>query len=78
MALIGLYAPAYARWLPDLCAEQLAFPTGRHGEQVDALGLCRQLMNRFAPGYVPKKPDPDTEWDRAYRPADEIYGNPAR
>jgi len=31
-------------------------------------------MDRFALGYVPKRPDPDTEWDRAYRAADEIYG----
>jgi hypothetical protein len=29
-------------------------------------------MDRFAPGYVPREPDPATEWDRAYRPADEI------
>jgi predicted phage terminase large subunit-like protein len=50
MALIGLYVPADAPWLPDLRAELLAFPTGRHDDQVDALGLCGQLMDRFAPG----------------------------
>jgi hypothetical protein len=65
--------PADAAWLPDLRAELLGFPTGRHDDQVDALGLCGQLMDRFAPGYVPRKTDPDTEWDRAYRPADEIH-----
>ena len=75
MALIGLYVPADAPWLPDLRAELLAFPTGRHDDQVDALGLCGQLMDRFAPGYVPREPDPAYKWDRAYRPADEIYGN---
>jgi predicted phage terminase large subunit-like protein len=72
MALIGLYVPANAPWLPDLRAELLAFPTGRHDDQVDALGLCSQLMDKFAPGYVPREPDPNAEWDRAYRPADEI------
>ena len=55
MALIGLYVPADALWLPDLRAELLAFPTGRHDDQVDALGLCGQLMDRFAPGYVPRR-----------------------
>jgi predicted phage terminase large subunit-like protein len=75
MALIGLYVPADAPWLPDLRAELLAFPSGRHDDQVDALGLCGQLMDRFAPGYVPREPDPAIEWDRAYRPADEIFGN---
>ena len=43
MALIGLHVPADAPWLPDLRAELLAFPTGRHHDQVDALGLCGQF-----------------------------------
>jgi hypothetical protein len=72
MALIGLCVPVDAPWLPDVRAELLAFPTGRHDDQVDALGLCGQLMDRFAPGYVPKTMDRDAEWDRAYRPADDI------
>ena len=50
----------------------MAFPTGRHDDQVDALGLCGQLMDRFAPGCVPREPDTATEWDTAYRSADEI------
>jgi hypothetical protein len=58
-----------------LCAELLAFPTGWHDDQVDALGLCGQLMDRLAPGYVSKRSDPGTEWNRAYRPTDEIYGD---
>jgi predicted phage terminase large subunit-like protein len=41
MALIGRYVPADAPWLPDLRAELLAFPTGRHDDQVDALGPLR-------------------------------------
>ena len=67
--------PGGCAWLHDLRVELLAFPTGRHDDQVDALGLCGQLMDRFALGYVPREPDPAAEWDRAYRSDDEIYGN---
>jgi hypothetical protein len=66
MALIGLYVPADAPWLPDLRAELLAFPTGRHDDQVDALGLCGQLMDKFSPGIVPRPKDQEDAWDRAY------------
>jgi hypothetical protein len=44
------YVPAAAEWLPDLRAELLAFPTGKHDDIVDALGLVGQLMDKFAPG----------------------------
>jgi hypothetical protein len=53
MSLIGLYVPAAAEWLPDLRAELLAFPTGKHDDIVDALGLVGQLMDKFAPGRLP-------------------------
>jgi hypothetical protein len=42
--------PAAAEWLPDLRAELLAFPSGKHDDIVDALGLVGQLMEKFAPG----------------------------
>jgi hypothetical protein len=54
MELDGLYVPARALWLPDLKAELLAFPTGKHDDQVDALGLVGQLLDRWAPGGVSK------------------------
>ena len=54
MELDGLYVPARAPWLPDLKAELLAFPTGKHDDQVDALGLAGQLLDKWAPGGVPK------------------------
>jgi hypothetical protein len=54
MSLIGLYVPAAAEWLPDLRAELLAFPTGKHDDIVDALGLVGQLMDKFAPGRLPR------------------------
>jgi hypothetical protein len=54
MELDGLYVPARAQWLLDLKAELLAFPTGKHDDQVDALGLVGQLLDKWAPGGVPK------------------------
>jgi len=50
----GLYVPARVPWLPDLKAELLAFPRGRHDDIVDALGLAGQLLDMWAPGGVPK------------------------
>jgi predicted phage terminase large subunit-like protein len=67
MELQGLYVPAAAKWLPDLRAELTAFPEGKHDDQVDALGLVGQLMDRYVPGFIPKKPD--TEKWRGYAPA---------
>jgi hypothetical protein len=45
-------------------AELTAFPEGKHDDQVDALGLVGQLMDRYVPGFIPKKPD--TEKWRGY------------
>jgi predicted phage terminase large subunit-like protein len=67
MELQGLYVPAAAKWLPDLRAELTAFPEGKHDDQVDALGLVGQLMDRYVPGFVPTKPD--TEKMKGYAPA---------
>ena len=70
MELMGLYVPAGAEWLPDLRAELLAFPHGKHDDIVDALGLCGQLMDKFAPGRVPRKaePTPRDAWHKRYVP----------
>jgi predicted phage terminase large subunit-like protein len=67
MELLGLYVPAAAAWLSDLRAELLAFPHGKHDDIVDALGLCGQLMDRFTPGRVAKKPEPRA-FDGGYVP----------
>src|SRR5262249_31203054 len=48
------YVPARAAWLSDLKAELLAFPTGKHDDLVEALGLAGQLLDRWAPRGVPK------------------------
>jgi predicted phage terminase large subunit-like protein len=72
MELQGLYVPAAAKWLPDLRAELTAFPEGKHDDQVDALGLVGQLMDRYVPGYIPKKPD-NEKW-----PAYVVLGDTER
>jgi predicted phage terminase large subunit-like protein len=66
MALDGLYVPACAPWLADFRAELLAFPTGRHDDQVDAIGLIGQLLDRMVPpaGAKPAAPRRD-RWDGA-------------
>lgn len=57
MALEGLYVPANAPWYPALRSELLAFPAGKHDDQVDALGLVGQLMNKMSLGVQPAEPE---------------------
>lgn len=45
MAMRGLNVPADAPWVPALLHELLAFPAGKHDDQVDALGLLGQLLD---------------------------------
>ena len=54
MALDGLHVPAGARWLADFRAELLRFPAGRHDDQVDAIGLVGQLLDKMVPPARPK------------------------
>jgi predicted phage terminase large subunit-like protein len=74
MELIGLHVKAAAPYLKDLKGELLAFPHGKHDDQVDAIGLVGQLMDKFSPGHVPKK-DVEAAWDKAYAPMSEEYGD---
>src|SRR5262249_52949405 len=69
MALEGIYVPTGAPWLADFRAELLSFPSGRHDDQVDALGLIGQLLDTMVP---PAKPAPVSRlmpdrWDREDR-----------
>jgi hypothetical protein len=41
----------------SLYSTDACFPEGKHDDQVDALGLVGQLMDRYVPGIVKKKPD---------------------
>ena len=47
MAIHGLRVPADAPWLSDLISEMMSFPVGVHDDQVDALGLVGQLLDRM-------------------------------
>lgn len=50
MALDGLYVPINAPWYEAFRSELLTFPSGRHDDCVDALGLIGQLLDKmFAP-----------------------------
>ena len=72
MAMLGLYVRQGAPWFADLRAELLSFPAGRHDDQVDALGLVGQLLDRISAGQKPKPPEV-THHD-AYRSAsDEMH-----
>ena len=56
MAMNGLYVQKDAPFLADLIAEMMSFPVGVHDDQVDALGLVGQLMDRMSAGSRPKPP----------------------
>ncbi len=55
MALEGLYVPINAPWYADLRSELLSFPAGKHDDQVDALGLVGQLLDKMMSGNHPAK-----------------------
>ena len=41
------YVPMRAPWYADFRAELLSFPAGKHDDQVDALGLIGQVLNKM-------------------------------
>ncbi|MBM0207635.1 phage terminase large subunit [Micromonospora sp. STR1s_5] len=50
MSLTGLRIPSVAHWRADLEAELLRFPAGEHDDQVDALSLIGQLLDKVGTG----------------------------
>lgn len=50
VAQIGLNIPANAPWCADLRQELLSFPSGKHDDQHDALGLLGQLLDIMVKG----------------------------
>jgi predicted phage terminase large subunit-like protein len=46
----SIYYQQDAPWWPDLRSELLSFPAGKHDDQVDALGLVGQLLDRMLSG----------------------------
>lgn len=55
MSMNGLYVPANAPWLADFRSELLHFPAGVHDDQVDAIGLIGQLLDKMVKGRLPKQ-----------------------
>jgi hypothetical protein len=70
--MLGLYVPTHAHWYPALRAELLSFPAGKFDDQVDALGLIGQLLDRITAGQNPKPP-PKQKAPDAYCPFDDLY-----
>jgi predicted phage terminase large subunit-like protein len=67
MALEGLYVPVNASWYPELRSELLSFPAGKFDDQVDALGLVGQLLDRMTAGEyptIPVKPENQSGYHR--------------
>jgi phage terminase large subunit-like protein len=62
IAMNGLYVPTDAPWVPDLISEMMSFPVGVHDDQVDALGLIGQILDRMQAGraleQASKEPQP--------------------
>jgi predicted phage terminase large subunit-like protein len=50
IAMKGLHILKDAAWKADLIAEMMSFPVGVHDDQVDALGLVGQLLDRMETG----------------------------
>jgi predicted phage terminase large subunit-like protein len=56
MALQGLYIAPEMPWRADLISECLRFPAGVNDDQVDALGLAGQLLDKMTTGQGPAAP----------------------
>jgi predicted phage terminase large subunit-like protein len=67
MALDGLYYPKNANWVADWLAEVLNFPASIHDDQVDAMGLVGQLLDKMVVGKLSEKKIPKLP-DDGYQP----------
>jgi hypothetical protein len=64
MATSGLFVPSKAAWLSAFREELLQFPAGKYDDQVDALSLIGQMLERLVPGQA-AKPEPEiVDWTR--------------
>jgi predicted phage terminase large subunit-like protein len=61
MATNGLYVPVNKPWYEAFRSELLAFPTARHDDQVDTLGLIGQLLDKMIVGRRPAKDKREVE-----------------
>jgi predicted phage terminase large subunit-like protein len=74
MAMRGLYVLAGAPFLAELIAELLAFPAGRHDDQVDALALIGQLLDKISAGIAPKPGKKEWRPKDAWRAQADDFG----
>lgn len=73
MANDGLYVPKDAPWYPAFEAELMSFNAGVHDDQVDALGLIGQLLDKMTSGTMRAEDRPKKDrWDKAF---DRDYGD---
>lgn len=68
MDMDGLFVDQRAPYYASLRSELLSFPAGKHDDQVDALGLVGQLLDKMISGRAAR---PDTKpkrdrWDRVF------------
>ena len=70
MAMQGLRVPRNAPWLADFINELVSFPAGVHDDQVDAIGLVGQLLDKMLPPAPPPKPKEPVFRDYGQRPDD--------
>jgi predicted phage terminase large subunit-like protein len=68
LALDGLHLLRHAPWRKAFEAELLTFPAGKHDDQVDALGLVGQLLDRMVRGTArkPESKEPRDSWTRLF------------
>lgn len=59
IAMNGLYVQKDAPFLTDLINEMMSFPVGVHDDQVDALGLVGQLIDKMSYGTKPAQDKPE-------------------
>jgi predicted phage terminase large subunit-like protein len=74
MGSLGLHVPDRALWYPAFRSELLSFPAGKHDDQVDALGLVGQLLDKMVRGIAARpveKPRRD-RWDKAFSDGGEV------
>lgn len=68
MGQCGLHVPEDEPWFADLRSELLSFPAGKHDDQVDALGLVGQLLDKVISGENLRSNEKQRRdrWDKAF------------
>lgn len=63
-----VYFPHDAPWAAELQSELLMFPTGKHDDQVDAVGMIGRMLDTMVGGKAPRASDTDKpdRWRAAF------------